>query len=85
MTGFGRIMESERCQSCGRFVNPEAVGVSGAMLFDLGPEPDVWGEVFRCPKCTQLHGPVKTNARPPTTLDYKPSYEWINPTEPEPR
>lgn len=48
-----------RCHSCGRFIDPSAVGVSGRLAIPQdywnGPE----GEQYRCAGCTEIYGPMR--------------------------
>lgn len=63
-------MWTEKCDKCGRFLNPKSDGVAGAEmrdgLFSLGRPR------YRCPACNAKHGFPKSNCENPER------FEWQN-------
>lgn len=55
--------ERERCDVCGRFINPEATGVSWSQRwqYDMDGTPDLKDPTYRCSPCTDTHGIKPTN------------------------
>jgi len=52
-----------KCDDCGRFMNPEAVGSSMAERYDMVAMCADYIHM-RCPRCTDRLGPVQSNAQP---------------------
>lgn len=53
----------DRCEICGRFVNPQAPGVSWRQTWGycMDGSPDLHDPLYRCSPCTDAHGIGPTN------------------------
>ena len=66
-----------RCVSCGQWTG---ASYSWAMIFTFPTMDDCGGpdgEVFHCDKCTKIHGPATSNARP-SNGDMRPYQGFSN-------
>ena len=71
---MSHYFEGWKCDTCGRFVSPWALGVSGSQRWsETWDGPDLHEPVYRCSACTDKHGIRGTNC-------YNPErYQWRNP------
>ena len=76
---MARMFETERCDSCGRFMDCGEVGASWSQTwsYTMDGEPDLHDPGWRCRKCTEKHGPRETNCGNPE------AYKGVNRPQPD--
>jgi hypothetical protein len=63
LTSWLNFGASERCDLCGRFINPNAPGVSWSQSWGycMDGSPDLYDPTYRCSPCTDAAGVKPSN------------------------